>query len=80
MYQDEKRDDLKIGYYIEVADYLWDRLTKEELRKVFQDGLEAFIRYHKKKDATAEKEYERERQEERMRDNKDIVLLAENES
>lgn len=81
MYQAEKRDDLKISYYVHFLDSLWDKLTEEEFRKVFHEAEEAFIRYHKKKDAAEEKEYERERQEERikrlqgrMKDNKDIVL------
>ena len=56
-------------------------MSEEDFRLTMTEGMEAYIRYRKRQDAGEEKEYERELQEEqiklleeRMRENKNIIL------
>lgn len=56
-------------------------MSEDEFREAVSEGLEAYIRIRKKQAEDEEKEYERVRQEERikeleeqMRGNEDIVL------
>ena len=76
----KKGVDLKVSYYIHFADHLLKAKGEEVFRRVVQEGVDAYIKNWKLKEAAEEKAYELKKQaeklealRERMKQHKDIL-------